>query len=70
MQLVNFTDTTTILERQRRLRDAVEKWATQLADDDEEETLSRPELEALVGLCEEYFLPVEAARVRRWLARV
>lgn len=59
-------DLATTIDRQRRLREAVAKMGTALAAG--EIAPSTIELEALAALCEVYFLPREAARVRRWLA--
>jgi len=55
-------------DRRRRddLRHAVEQLATALVRG--EVHMSATELEALAQLCAEHFLPVEAARVRRWKA--
>lgn len=60
------TDHTAVAQRRQRLRDAIAKMATAIANGDC--TPSRVELEALVLLCQEQFLPVEAARVMRWMA--
>lgn len=59
-------DHTTISQRRQRLRTAIAKMATAIADG--ECTPTRVELEAVAALCTEYFLPVELARVRRWMA--
>lgn len=58
-------DHTTIAQRRQRLRDAIAKMAPAIAAG--ECTPTRVELEALVLLCNEHFLPVEAARVMRWM---
>lgn len=58
------TDTT---ERRLRLRTAIERMsAAILAGECEPPTVD--DLRALAELCNEHFLPVEAARVRRWMA--
>jgi hypothetical protein len=51
--------------RRGDLRDAVGRMATAIAAG--EIHMDRTELEALAQICEEHFLPVEAARVRRWI---
>jgi hypothetical protein len=53
------------LEKRHRLADAVDRLTLALALG--EVTTSRVELEILAQLCEEQWLPCEAARVRRWL---
>jgi hypothetical protein len=64
--IVDFIDATTI-ERGQRLRDAIAKKADAMAAGDD--PWSTVELEQVLGLCEEYFLVGEAARVRRWMGR-
>lgn len=61
-------DVPTAMARRQRLREVIAKMADAIADG--EEAPSRPELRELAGLCEDYFLPVEAARVRRWAGDV
>ena len=51
--------------RRERLREAVAKMADAMATG--ACTPSRVELEALALVCEDQFLPTEAARVRRWM---
>lgn len=58
-------DPTTIADRRQRLREAIAKMATAIANGDC--TPSRVELEAILVMCHEHFLPVEAARVLRWM---
>jgi hypothetical protein len=60
-------DHATTAERRQRLREAVAKMATAI-DTGECDPPTRAELEAVAALCTEYFLPVELARVRRWMA--
>lgn len=64
--IVHFPDAMTVAERRRRLRDVVERLA--IAIDAGEHPLSRVELEEVAVFCQDYFLPVEAATVRRWIA--
>lgn len=52
--------------RRLRLREAIGKMADAIAAGDL--TPLPIELEALAQLCDEQFLPSEAARVRRWMA--
>lgn len=59
-------DQATVAERRQRLRDAIAKMAIAIAEG--ECTPTRDELNAVAALCTEYFLPVELARVRRWMA--
>ena len=54
--------------RRLELRDAVARMATAIARG--ELTPTPHELEALAQICADHFLPVEAARVRRWRAVV
>lgn len=55
----------TFAARQQRLRDAVAKLAAAIVAGDR--IPSKVELEAVVGFCQDYALPLEAARVSRWL---
>jgi hypothetical protein len=57
---------TTFAARRQQLRECIAKMATAIASGDC--TPERVELAALVQICQEHFLPVEAARVRRWMA--
>lgn len=54
--------------RRLELRDAVTRLAIAIAHG--EVTPQPIELEALAQICAEHFLPVEAARIRRWIAEV
>jgi hypothetical protein len=56
---------TTFAARRQQLRECIAKMATAIANGDC--TPERVELEVLVLICQEHFLPVEAARVRRWM---
>lgn len=56
------------LERRHRLAAAVEDLFVRF--ERHQEIPSRPELEALAGLCQDEFLPQEAARLHRWLGHV
>lgn len=62
--IADVTDAT-FTARQQRLRERVDTLADRIAAG--EDVLSSVELEILIGFCQEYFLPVEAARVRRWM---
>lgn len=67
ISLVDLTATTSTERRQQRLRDAI----AQIGADIAEGTcrLSRVELQQVIELCRDYGLPLEAARVRRWMMR-
>jgi hypothetical protein len=52
--------------RRGDLREAVGRMATAIAHGEIAPTPC--ELEALAQICAEHFLPVEAARIRRWIA--
>lgn len=54
-----------VTPRRLRLREAIDKMAAAIATG-ECQPPSAVELDALAQLCEEQFLPCEAARVRRW----
>lgn len=58
---------TTIAQRRQRLREAIAQIAEAIAT--EGAVPSRVDLNQILGLCQEYFLPVEAARVQRWMGR-
>lgn len=58
-------DYTTFTARRERARASVTRWADRIAAG--VYWPSAAELIALVELCEDHFLPVEAARVRRWM---
>lgn len=59
---------TTFAARRQQLRECIAKMADAIATG--ECTPLRAELDALVLICHEHFLPCEAARVRRWMADV
>lgn len=52
-------------ERRRRLAQCVDRLAIALAA--EQCTILPAECEALAALCDAHDLPIEAARVRRWI---
>lgn len=61
------TRPTTILpDRRARLKEAVAKMAHAIESSDEV-CPTHHELYALAELCDEHDLPIEAARVRRWM---
>lgn len=62
--MADVTDAT-FAARRERLRASVARWADRIAA--EAYYPAPDELTAVVALCQEYFLPVEAARVRRWM---
>lgn len=59
-------DPTTITATRERVRAGVTRWTDRIVAGAYLPT--QDELEAVVALCTEYFLPVERARVRRWMA--
>lgn len=65
--IANTSNTETIVERRQRLRAGIAKMAEAIAN--EGYAPSQVELDRLIELCQEYFLPVEAARVKRWMGR-
>ena len=58
-------DYTTIADRRERVRASVTQWTDRVAAG--AYVPSAGELAAVAALCTEYFLPVELARVRRWM---
>jgi hypothetical protein len=63
---ISALDTTpSFTTRQQRLRASIAILADRIVAG--EMTTSQIELEQVVGLCEDYALPQEAARVRRWM---
>lgn len=58
-------DYATITDRRERVRDKIATTAAAIANG---ERISHAELNAILELCQKYFLPVEAARVMRWMA--
>lgn len=63
-ELLDRADLATAMPRRQRLREGIAKFATAIANG--ERTVTRPERDAIVDLCRDYFLPVEAACVMRW----
>lgn len=58
-------DYATITDRRERVREKIATTAAAIANG---ERISHAELNAILELCQKYFLPVEAARVMRWMA--
>lgn len=53
-------------ERRQRLRERIARMGAAIAAG--EIHPSRVELDQVIGFCVEYFLPVEAAKVARWMS--
>lgn len=64
--MITAVDLPTFAARRNRLRSAITQFMAAIVAG--EVTPIPAELEALAQLCDEQFLPVEAARVRRWIA--
>ncbi len=63
--MITEPDASTIAARRQQLRECIAKMADAIAAGACDPV--DVELQALVQICEEHFLPVEAARVRRWM---
>jgi hypothetical protein len=59
-------DPATITATRERVRAGVTRWTDRIVAGAYCPT--QDELDAVVALCTEYFLPIERARVRRWMA--
>lgn len=58
-------DPATITATRERVRAGVTRWTDRIVAG--AALPSQDEVEAVAALCTEYFLPVELARVRRWM---